>query len=411
MNEDFPLYDSIVKYFYKNYNLAYKFSGSLSGFFVKNDSDYLKYFENIFEIEPIFFEWKTYKFPVFIHEKENRLFTNDGKLSFDIYLNCFLFLSGWQEIECTKKDKHGRFPYEESLQYKYDFVETPVVNIYFELLYEVALKKGINIRRKTYSNPFILSHDIDQLRSAWFENIQYELSKFSFKSIYVISKNLIKKMLNFKDDYYLAMKKMLEIDKRNNINAISFLMPVKSHKDADFEIEDKKFKDIIEETCRKQTIGIHPGYNTYNNIAEYKRQIDKLEKTTNKKITKSRQHFLRYDVQITPYIQDELEILEDYTLGFAEHYGFRNGIANPFYLYKFKKQEAFSVKQVPLVFMDVSLMNYSLNKDFEKVESFLEKVKKDYNCNFSILFHNSVFTVNKYSGFKKFYLKIININY
>ena len=122
---------------------------------------------------------------------------------------------------------------------------------------------------------------------------------------------------------------------------------------------------------------------------------------------KSRQHFLRYDVLKTPFIQESLGITEDYTLGFAEQYGFRNGIANPFYLFNFEKQRAFNVLHVPLVFMDVSLVNYNLEKEFENVLSFLQEPVLAFNCSFSVLFHNSVFTEGKYTGFEDLYKKLI----
>jgi len=410
MNSSFPEYPIIKEYFHQNYSLVYSYTDKLEDSFIKNNSDYVKSFENIFSIEPIYFKWKNYNFPVFIHQNEKKLYTKDGNISFDIFLNTFLFLSAWQEIICNKKDEHNRFPYKESLQKKYKFTEIPVVNIYFELLYEVSLKNGNNVLKKKFKNPFILTHDIDQLRSAWFENIQYELNNFSFKSVFIILNQIFRKFFHLKDSYFLAMERMLNIDEENNVNATSFLMPMKSHKDADFEIGDKEFKKIINNTCNKQTIGIHPGYDTYNNKDEYSKQIKKLEKIANKKITKSRQHFLRYDINSTPYIQEELKIEEDYTLGFAEHYGFRNAIANQFYLFNFKEQKAFDITQIPLVFMDVSLLHYSIDKEFDSVLNFLETIKNDFNINFSILFHNSVFAKGKYDGFEALYLKIVELN-
>ena len=50
--------------------------------------------------------------------------------------------------------------------------------------------------------------------------------------------------------------------------------------------------------------------------------------------------------------------------------------------------------------MDVSLLHYSIDKEFDSVLKFLETIKKDFNINFSILFHNSVFAKGKYDGFE-----------
>jgi hypothetical protein len=407
MKDIFPNYKVVTDYFFSNFKLAYNCNESIDKCFVKNENYSKNDFDNIFTIEPIYFEWKNYKFPVFIHQNETSILNENGQISFDIFLNVFLFLSGWQEKICKDRDAHGRFPHKESLQFKHGFTETPLVNIYFELLYETALKNKLPIERKEFNKDIIFTHDIDQLRSGWFENIQSAKQAFSLNSFWKIFFNLFSKIIGLKDDYLKGMERMLAIDKENEIEAISFFIPVKSHRDADFEISESTFLKILKKAKKTQEIGIHPGYDTYQNEEQYAKQLNLLETLSKEKITKSRQHFLRYEIEHTPFIQDKLNIQEDYTLGFAEQFGFRNGIANPFFLFNFKTNKAFAVKQFPLVFMDVSLTNYHLEKDFDKVLLFFQQIKTDFNCHFSVLFHNSVFSNGKYGGFEEFYKQVI----
>ncbi|MGB0885898.1 MAG: DUF7033 domain-containing protein [Chitinophagales bacterium] len=410
MTTRFPTYNEIEDFFYKNYNLAYLYEEGLEDCFVKYDKNLSIIFNEIYSLKPIYYSWKGVEFPVFIHNNTFSLYNEDGKISFDIYLNVFLFLSGWLELKNTARDKHGRFPYNESLQKKYNFVSIPIVNIYFELLYEVALKNEVLIEKIEFKESIIFTHDIDQFRSGWFENIQYHLNHFSIKSLFQIPLNIFKKTLKLKDDYLKGMEKMLEIDEENNVETISFLLMKKSHQNADFDIFDNRFKEIIEKTIAKQEIGIHPSYETFNNEKLYLEDVKALDNLSQKETKKSRQHFLRYNMALTPKIIEKSSIEEDYTLGFAEQYGFRNGIANPFYLYNFETKQAFHFKSIPLVFMDVSLINYEQEKTrkelFEEVKEFLKTTTKDYNCQFSVLFHNSVFSNVKYKGFTEFYKDI-----
>jgi len=410
MNIQFPKYENIEKFCLQNFNLAYNCFEDLTTNFEKYQGQFENSFSNVLKKPPIYFEWNSYRFPVFIHQDQKELFSENGKINFDIFLNIFLFLSGFQEILCEKKDSHGRFPFNESLQAKYGFTEIPVVNIYFDLLYETALKNNIRIERISYKKPIIFTHDIDQLRSGWFENIQFELSHFSCKSFWRIPKNIFIKTFGLKDDFHKGMEKMLLIDKENNIEAVSFFLVDKSHKNADFDITKNKFKSILAEAKKSQELGIHPTYEAFDNEYKYETELNKLQKFTNNKITKSRQHFLRYNIEKTPFIQEKIGIEEDYTLGFAEQYGFRNGITNPFYLYNFEEQRAFKVKQIPLVFMDVTLINYTLKNDFKKVLQFIDNINSNFNCNFSILFHNSVFSDGKYEGFEEMYQQLISIS-
>ena len=55
-------------------------------------------------------------------------------ISADIISAAFYLLSGWQEYFSTERDRHGRFPYAESVQKQYNFVMLPVVNYYFDVL-------------------------------------------------------------------------------------------------------------------------------------------------------------------------------------------------------------------------------------------------------------------------------------
>lgn len=407
-----PTYQNISDFFLKNFKLLYQTNEKLDCLFIQAQDNFESTFENIYNTEAIFYKWKGIDFPVFIHQNNKNLYQNDGLISFDIALNTFLFLSGILEIYSKEKDQHGRFPFEASLQHKYNFVAIPVVSIYFEILFEQAQKAGISISKKSIPQEIIFTHDIDQLRSGWFENIMFYKENLSLKSIVKIPKNIMVKLFGLKDDYFKGMEKMLAIDKSKNTKAISFFIPKKASKDADFNLNDEKFKALLEQTKASQEIGFHPGYETYKSKENFEHQKAALESFFDQKITKSRQHFLRYDMEYTPYIIAQSGIKEDYTLGFAEQFGFRNGIAHPFYLFNFKENKAFEFLSVPLVFMDVSLTNYTKyslaerKMKFEEIKDFLIHTKTIFPTQVSVLFHNSVFTDAKYEGFEGFYKKL-----
>ena len=136
---------------------------------------------NIFNTSPEYVKWKDWNCPIFYSNSKS----SKKGLNFDIFLNSFLFLSGWQEIRSKSRDEHDRFPYKNSLQDKYNLQNTPVVNIYFEILSEYLNKSGYTSKKKEFSgkkSQLILTHDIDQIRSGWFENIRHEWQNFNWKS-------------------------------------------------------------------------------------------------------------------------------------------------------------------------------------------------------------------------------------
>ena len=404
-------YEAVVDYFFDNLSLSFNFNVKVKEQIinlVNKQESLCPDLYNYLKINPVFFDWKTLKFPVFIKPPTSLIENN--KINFDIFLNSFFLLSGIQELNSTNKDKHNRFEYESSLQYKHNFIQTPVVNIYFELVYEKAIENGIKIKRKQFDSPIVFTHDIDQLRSGWFEDIKHELSNFRFNSIFSISKSIFSKTFGLKDSYQKAFENMLLIDNENNINSISFFMSKKSHKDADYDITKSKFKKIVNLSKSKTQCEFHPGYNTCDNEQEFKNQLKVINQIKSHKTTKVRQHFLKFDMKKTPKIHELNNIEQDFSLGFPEMYGFRNSIASPFYLFNFEKQKKYKTVEIPLFFMDSTILDYiktPFEEECNKLLTVANKTVLDFNCNFSILFHNSAFSNKKYKGLISMYKKFI----
>ena len=405
-------YEAIVNYFFDNLSLSFNFNEKVKEQIinlVNKQESLCPELHNYLKVNPVYFDWKTWKFPVFINPPTSLIENN--KINFDVFLNSFLLLSGIQELNSTNNDKHNRFEYKSSLQYKHSFIHIPVVNIYFELVYEKARKNGIEIKRKKFDSPIIFTHDIDQLRSGWFEDLKYELSNFRFNSIFSISKSIFFKTFGLKDTYHKAFETMMKMDEENKLNSVSFFMTKKSHKDADYDITKSKFKKIV--SLSKTQCEFHPGYDTCDNNLEFKSQIAILNQIKSQPVTQVRQHFLKFDMKKTPKIHESNNIEQDFSLGFPEIYGFRNSIASPFYLFNFEEHKKYNTVHTPLYFMDSTLLDYIKKPLDEESKRLIDSAKKtilDFNCQFCILFHNSAFSGKRYSGFTQLYQSFINLS-
>ena len=78
----------------------------------------------------------------------------------------------------------------------------------------------------------------------------------------------------------------------------------------------------------------------------------RLEKIADKKITKSRQHFLKFTLPGTYNELIEAGIDEDYSMGFPHAPGFRAGTSKPFYFYDLKNEKATRLKIFPITLME-----------------------------------------------------------
>jgi len=116
--------------------------------------------------------------------------------------------------------------------------------------------------------------------------------------------------------------------------------------------------EMIREIDRRGwEVGLHPSWYTFDNIDEMKRQKATLESVLGHDIVSVRQHYLHYDIRVTPRVQAEAGFLYDSTLGFNDNIGFRFGTSYPWKLYDLKSEVDLRITEIPLIIQDGGLLN------------------------------------------------------
>jgi hypothetical protein len=90
----------------------------------------------------------------------------------------------------------------------------------------------------------------------------------------------------------------------------------------------------------------------------------------------------------------KLNILRDYTLGFAREAGFRAGIARPYHFYDLEKEEQSDLIMVPFQYMDGTLQQYkrcSPEEAKEIIKILIDETKRVGGL-FVSLWHNTSLT-------------------
>ena len=129
-------------------------------------------------------------------------------------------------------------------------------------------------------------------------------------------------------------------------------------------------------------IGLHPSWYSFDDVDELKRQKEALEKALNHDIVSIRQHFLHYDIRVTPAVHAKAGFKYDSTLGFNDNVGFRFGTSYPWYLYDLKAEKQLPIKEIPLIMQDGAMLNPAkgmrLDKDtaFQYLKQIAEAVEK-----------------------------------
>ncbi|QJX48248.1 hypothetical protein HMJ29_15455 [Hymenobacter taeanensis] len=253
----------------------------------------------------------------------------------DIISGAFYLLSGWQEYYSEERDQHGRFPYSASVQRQYGFVTVPVVNYYFDVL-KTAVEHivGYSLQPRTWSNgakwAAFITHDIDNLYSAWKAPTKAAFQRRDWPSL---ARHLWQHFTQ--KDAWDNLEHVRQTVASYGAKSTFFFLPehrkaANGTPNADYKLRKVWQSAVV--AVDNSEIGLHASLGTDKLHLRFKREGDLLQHF--KKGDKDfgvRFHYLGWEPRITPTLVSLHGHSYDSTLGFAEHFGFRNSYCLPFY--------------------------------------------------------------------------------
>ncbi len=342
-------------------------------------------------------DWKGVKIPFFFEEdnaQEIVTYAADGSacVNYDLIASAFYLLSGWQEYHSPKRDRFGRYSYQESVQAKHGFVTLPIVNYYFDILKEAAEQvQGRSLSHNLWgANSFAtcLTHDIDRLHSAWKVAGQPLLRA---KRLEVFLRLQAAKLL--RHDVWFNIREVMALAEQHRLKATYFWMASNSgfngYPDADYAVARPAYRNLIRQLRQQgHEVAIHGSFGTAASSSQLLSEAAKLHGP----VKGNRFHYLQYKPELTPQVLEESQLLYDTTLGFAEHFGFRNSFCHPFYPFDFKNRRACSHVQLPLMLMDTTLyspnyMHLRPSEVLPLLQGMLQEIKR-FGGLFTLLWHN-----------------------
>jgi len=355
---------------------------------------------------PLLFENQIIKQHIQVAQKHGTkvIFPNDNDdIGFDIFAATFYLISRYEEYLPFSPDQFGRFKAEDSLAFQNQFLTIPVVNIWINILKNSLKEKFPLIGIKSTAFNAIVTYDIDVAFKYNGRNIGRtvgsvlkDLSAFKIKDIQERINVLLRKQKDPWDTYH-DLKKIILQNKLSSI--FFFLLSDKSRHDRNLNYQQPIMKKLVNKIAMFSEIGIHPSF--YSSTFPEKILIEKerLENLASAKITKSRQHYLKFSLPDTYISLVAAGITEDYSMGFSGKPGFRAGSCRPFYFYDLKNEKQIDLKIFPITFME-STLNISLNPNeaLEKIFLLLEEVK-NVDGTFISLWHNH--TISKTDDYKE----------
>ncbi len=311
-------------------------------------------------------------------------------IPFDLFETIFFHVSRIEEVTLPFKNyigKKGKFE-KELYSIKHNIYQIPVVDHLVLLLKELLLGVPDSI-----VSVLGLSHDVDII-----QKFKHPLTIFkklggliknrkSIKALPYLFNQYIDYLKNGKDPFYNFEQLLISEPESKDIY---FIAGGNHYWDTPFPLGDRFLRIIELAKSYDYTLGIHPSHDSWNNPDLLIQEKQNLEKAINQPVTISRQHFLNFDITITPQLLISAGIQRDSSLGYSRHIGFRCGTGFDYYLYDFKKEMKSDLVERPLVFMDIACLyqsNFNNAKFVRLMNEFIQMNK--YNTQIYTLFHNS----------------------
>jgi len=336
-----------------------------------------------------------------------------SSLPYDIFAASFYLLSRYEEYLPHVKDEYGRFLASESLAFKNKFLHQPVIDIWaykFKAILQAQFP-DYNFPQKQYS----IQPVIDVPMAYYFKQkgVMRTIGGTFNDLLELKIRRLFQRYLTifgFRRDPYDTFKWIINKQKQTKTKFIVFfLIGDYSTFDKNINVNKKRFISLIKSVSDYCKVGLKASFFALEDINILKKEKLKLESITNYELEASRHSFSKLNIPESYRNLVELEVKQDFTMGYINHTGFRAGTCTPFQFYDLDYEV-----QTPLQINSFHCIDYAFLKKHslldkrQELEQLIYEVKK-VNGTFTPIFHNYTFgDEDRWKGFKKLFTLILD---
>lgn len=341
-------------------------------------------------------------------------FFNAGERStipFDIFSASFYLLSRYEEYLPHVKDIHDRFPPLESLAYKNNFLQLPVVDIWANKLL-IKLKERFP-DLKSRDNKYTYNSIIDVTTSHCyahrgivrsFAGLILDITSLKFKRVL----QRIAVWFDPEKDPYNNFSWLIDCHKKYNITSLFFFQFAEySTFDKNVSTNNNRFQFLIKSISDYSIVSLCASYSSFHNTDLLKKEKKSLSNVINRPINYSRLRYNRVDIPLTYRNLVEAEFTDDYTMGYTHEMGFRASTSFPFYFYDINLEVQQPIKIHPFAVHDYAL---SKLKSIEEINAKLDFVYgqiKNVNGKFNTVFSNELLGEQGVVDWKQLYENVL----
>ncbi|MFD0860803.1 polysaccharide deacetylase family protein [Sungkyunkwania multivorans] len=335
-----------------------------------------------------------------------------SSLPYDIFSASFYLLSRYEEYLPHVKDEHQRFPVTESLAYKHEFIEIPLVDVWAQRFKKLLIQKFPEMEFGERTFEFMPIIDVPSafaykkkglLRSLG--GTFQDLFRFKFQKVWYRYKVLF----GIERDPFDNFTRFIALNQTFNIKALYFfLVGDFSTYDHNISANKPKFRSLIKSVSDYSEVSLMISYEAATQLELLKTERKRLSEIVHRPIQKARLHYNRLKIPESYRNMVDAEITEDYSMMYPHTFGFRASTCTPFLFYDIGAEIQLPIKIFPVCLEDKT---FALMKDLDLVrEQFIymgEMVEKLHGT-FSPVFHNyTIGPLEEWMGWRNIYKEVI----
>ena len=302
-------------------------------------------------------------------------------LPFDIFAASFYLLSRYEEYLPHVKDESGRYPALESIAYKEEFLNSPVIDFWIEKFKNILITRfsEISFKKQNYNSISVISvsHVFNFKNKGFLRSlggILVDLGNLKFSK----TSDRIKVLLRLRKDPYNVFDDLIALVKKHKIN-LNFMFQLSNFNVYDRNINHNRlnYREIIKYVADYSNVGLRLGYFAISDIETLKVEKKRFENIIHGPL----QNVIntKFNLMLPEHygFLNELEIPNDYSMGYPETIGFRAGTSSPFLFYDINLEMTTPLRIHPYVFHSQATLVYdaiSLQTIISKIVEDLKKV-------------------------------------
>ncbi|WP_179345426.1 polysaccharide deacetylase family protein [Winogradskyella ursingii] len=334
-------------------------------------------------------------------------------LPFDIFAASFYLLSRYEEYLPHVKDTYGRFVATESLAYNHKFLNQPVVDIWAK-----KLKTVLQERFEDYEFPerkYSVKPVIDVPMAYYYRKkgllrsvggAVNDLRRFKLGQFY----QRFSVLMGFKRDPYDTFKWIINRQKTFKFKfMVLFLVGDYSTYDKNININKREFVTLIKSMADYCNVGIKASYLALDDISILKKEKSKLESIINTELKGVRHSYSKLNLPVSYRNLIELEINQDFSMGYVDTLGFRAGTCTPFQFYDLDYEVQTPLQINPYQFIDAALLKYKSQLDkVEHLQKIIKEVKQVDGTLIPVFHNYSLSDMSRWKGYKSLFNLILD---